>query len=1096
MSWAINAARSRQKDVAPGTSGFFQNELKISTMASLDNSKSIYESVSSHIDHLNLLREKILEGSSRESVWGHLLDLKEVELNQLAADDEASHHLLSINNQSDPLGELKSRPPSSNQSSEEKQVKDKPGTLKYNHHSSPPTEARLIQRRNQRIQSSLRNPSSPASKTDHENVNESSEYPVPPATLPLSSSSPAKESRNDNLPTTSPNVDLSFIPIASTINPNKAITKSSASPSSSVILSKHNPKHASTSLLPRLSSVSQNDSTKIEMKKPSILSSDSKHNPNGNDDDYSDDLDNSFQAISSAIRKSFAGKVSLGNISKPLSSDSKNNIDSNDSGNPSSRYDDKHSGSIGNIPTSSFNNKRSHEARQTISNMNRTPKRSSGYVSLPSREPLSGFSASIVHRSNGKSLNSSVKLFENLEDSKRDKLISEDNPNPDSHKKNSIHPSIIDSNYIRHSMKGRASMKNLIFEPKPEDNKLIPKQQKSEVSTADKEDKNTNLHDKNYQTASILRQNLFTPRESLILPQNKNASSSSVNDFLRRSRNVFMNNELRFSQGGLQSYKNDKNYQAYSSLEHETTDKASDSKVSHVERPFQSLQKTDSKTRSSSAYGLRSPTRDYSQYKPLYLRKPTLDSKKGPSPRKLSPVNATSVRASSPTRAKSSMKTNFSISKSKSPRRTRSPIRRISTASTSKSESRSPTRYSTRAETSEQIRGSPTDYSTGLRLSKLKRLSENREAEVVSRLLTPTTSSAAKIVKSPLKNLKVDAERKLGSALDNPVLDHSGNEKLTSHINSTNGTPVSLDSTNKKHNTLPNNDETTNTRAPKTRLNHKKSLMAERNEAAAHRTKQKLVLSSSHKSDLKQTNLVPHKLQSPSTVRLADKKRPAKAPTKGLSLTSSTTLNVNRQQDKTGEIPQSTQKNKLEPAAKLSLKEVNLKPTNKPNEMLASAESHSTRRGNAVPLPDAARGGKFTRDRKPISSSTIANPRRKIKNTDYILPNPKKPRHVVPSANPVSTESILDELPRTPTKDEPYTADNLPDIPSDDDTNQRDRKYFKNWAATPELQRILDEKRNVDPISIFGEVPPLNMDEIFESQASRFRGRASPNQTP
>ncbi|KAK7676554.1 hypothetical protein QCA50_020478 [Cerrena zonata] len=272
--------------------------------------------------------------------------------------------------------------------------------------------------------------------------------------------------------------------------------------------------------------------------------------------------------------------------------------------------------------------------------------------------------------------------------------------------------------------------------------------------------------------------------------------------------------------------------------------------------------------------------------------------------------------------------------------------------------------------------------------------------------------------------------------------------------------------------------------------------MAERNEAAAHRTKQKLVLSSSHKSDLKQTNLVPHKLQSPSTVRLADKKRPAKAPTKGLSLTSSTALNVNRQQDKNGEIPQSTQKNKLEPAAKLSLKEVNLKPTNKPNEMLASAESHSTRRGNAVPLPDAARGGKFTRDRKPISSSTIANPRRKIKNTDYILPNPKKPRHVVPSANPVSTESILDELPRTPTKDEPYTADNLPDIPSDDDTNQRDRKYFKNWAATPELQRILDEKRNVDPISIFGEVPPLNMDEIFESQASRFRGRASPNQTP
>lgn len=104
--------------------------------------------------------------------------------------------------------------------------------------------------------------------------------------------------------------------------------------------------------------------------------------------------------------------------------------------------------------------------------------------------------------------------------------------------------------------------------------------------------------------------------------------------------------------------------------------------------------------------------------------------------------------------------------------------------------------------------------------------------------------------------------------------------------------------------------------------------------------------------------------------------------------------------------------------------------------------------GNNVPLPLEARG-KFVRSRKPAKLAE----------------------------------------PQTPTTR--YTADNLPDIPSDDDA--KGGTYLQEWAATPELQRIMEEKKHTDPVAIFGEVPPLDMEAIFDSHSSRSRGAPTPS---
>ena len=66
----------------------------------------------------------------------------------------------------------------------------------------------------------------------------------------------------------------------------------------------------------------------------------------------------------------------------------------------------------------------------------------------------------------------------------------------------------------------------------------------------------------------------------------------------------------------------------------------------------------------------------------------------------------------------------------------------------------------------------------------------------------------------------------------------------------------------------------------------------------------------------------------------------------------------------------------------------------------------------------------------------------------------------------------------------------LPEILTDEE-DDREKRIFENWAETPQLKRVLLQQQKINPDSIFGEIPPLDIEDIFESQASRQRGRAS-----
>lgn len=116
--------------------------------------------------------------------------------------------------------------------------------------------------------------------------------------------------------------------------------------------------------------------------------------------------------------------------------------------------------------------------------------------------------------------------------------------------------------------------------------------------------------------------------------------------------------------------------------------------------------------------------------------------------------------------------------------------------------------------------------------------------------------------------------------------------------------------------------------------------------------------------------------------------------------------------------------------------------------MLSKLVTRRKPAGNAVPLPDAARGH-FVKDR-PREKTGVEQ---------------KTPR-------------------RKPERSSPATKNELPDIPSDDELLRR-TKYLKSWAATPEILRVLNEKPAPDPRTIFGDIPVLDIDEIFSSIAPK-----------
>lgn len=130
--------------------------------------------------------------------------------------------------------------------------------------------------------------------------------------------------------------------------------------------------------------------------------------------------------------------------------------------------------------------------------------------------------------------------------------------------------------------------------------------------------------------------------------------------------------------------------------------------------------------------------------------------------------------------------------------------------------------------------------------------------------------------------------------------------------------------------------------------------------------------------------------------------------------------------------------------------------------------------GNAVPLPDAARG------------ITTGDKRRKLNNT-----------------NLTTSDSMAAKTPNknghtTPMK-RPKNGDILPDILTDDEDNLtielKKKRTIQPWAATPELVKYVTNQKNINPTDIFGEVN-LQIDDVFASPTSKERGKQSPAISP
>ncbi|KAI9882381.1 MAG: hypothetical protein M1823_005872 [Watsoniomyces obsoletus] len=76
-------------------------------------------------------------------------------------------------------------------------------------------------------------------------------------------------------------------------------------------------------------------------------------------------------------------------------------------------------------------------------------------------------------------------------------------------------------------------------------------------------------------------------------------------------------------------------------------------------------------------------------------------------------------------------------------------------------------------------------------------------------------------------------------------------------------------------------------------------------------------------------------------------------------------------------------------------------------------------------------------------------------------------------------------------------AYSLPDIPTDsEDGDGLGNFVVPDWAKSPQLQELLKAQQLIDPETIFGPIPPLNLEEIFKGTTNskdrhRFRNRTS-----
>lgn len=237
----------------------------------------------------------------------------------------------------------------------------------------------------------------------------------------------------------------------------------------------------------------------------------------------------------------------------------------------------------------------------------------------------------------------------------------------------------------------------------------------------------------------------------------------------------------------------------------------------------------------------------------------------------------------------------------------------------------------------------------------------------------------------------------------------------------------------------------------------KKSIMAERSEAAAMRPKQKIKIGMNHK--VHKIPIIPPPSQPKKTFQVG------KEETRVLSSQVKLDHNLTRRITEQNSLKRDTF-GKEAPEKESRKSEHVRRHTEKRERGIAFPKGS----GNSVPLPDAARG-RFTRNDSVKRIKTSKN---------------KTPLRV-----PMSVSGHNDDDPyRTPGKRR-YSAGSLPAINTDDEDAGK-QPALSPWAESPQLLKIVQLAADIDPVTIFGEIPKLRIEEVFESQASRHRARPSP----
>lgn len=1013
--WAINAAKNKRNEVVPGTSKWVANELYNMNSEVLTHTELFFHEMSSDVDQLNDFMKKALAGQDGKEFVGMVSEKIAAEgrkggqakvegVSDEVPDQSRKDEQAKVEGISDENVSIQAR--------KDEQTKVR-GTSDVEVSGQTPEVVGVAEKQQEADSTSNFTYVSPEHQivgapvdgdTDKEaGIPQSSPVVAAngsttqaPAKYTPKTPSPLKNDQTER-DSASPQVNLSFIPIANTINPNKVIPPKLQSPYT---------EHESGGTAP---------------------------------------ADDSFQAISTAIRKSIAGKSAINNprtsqfihvegtpnkVQKKSPEKATNPKSRATIGAPSSR-NLNYAGGVS-VPLK-------EEKVFSGKPMNKTPKRASVFASLPSREPIT-ISSSSNHSTNRMSeiKSRSLKVFEKLEIASRNENVSSGNHSPMALKKQPLKRetdtfSGFNSTYIKESLKRRSSARQLITDSNrvKEESNSVMKREEGERSVPQFQKR----------TEKVQVGDVDKLEEPKPISQKFNADKLKSNTRIPTLSSI--PSKAPVSAGSEKESKYIRNISKVEKVEMKKDDNTGgekDIEVSPLKSPI--INSIGSVLRRARNVFMSNPKSVGLQY--------DFEASKG---------------TGSPNRERQNSRSPTKLAKHRLTReRTKSPIR----SSLSSSKSKSPTKLIS-LEISEHNSGllsKAQNTDLGLKnLTEPKIIQGKAEADLINRLMAPTSASAAKTVKTP--SHKVPESRKTD------YMPSSKNKFLTTtlqpgklHVNATKGLTRANLSPLKK--SIPLNDETEKDTKLPSKLEFssipslkKKSLMAERSEAAAQKPKQKIMIAMNHKMDTKlQANpptLAKNDAYKTEDTKDANKKR------------SSNILNDN-----------SDGQTILKSGIRSTYGNLN-----------TLTESSNTEETNNMELRDYAKRLK-TENKTPSRQQSRSKQKLLEKKASRVSSGKKSHRGMSSKQNDIFND------PKTPASDRKiqHIEDILPDIPTDDEDN-KPHKVLQSWAETPQLHKIVMQNRTIDPVEIFGEVPRLNIEEIFESQASRSRGKSSPsNFTP